>query len=62
VFPVDGRIAGLWRLDLGKNRLPVVFVPFAKIATPDRTALTAEAEALARFTDHDREEISFQCV
>ncbi|XHB98874.1 winged helix DNA-binding domain-containing protein [Nitratireductor sp. ac15] len=59
VFLLDGRIAGLWKLSEGKGGLSVVFEPFAEITRRDRTDLAAEAEALARFTGHDRTEVSF---
>ncbi|MGO4633952.1 winged helix DNA-binding domain-containing protein [Streptomyces sp. 2RAF24] len=44
VFLLDGFLAGLWRLDEGKERTTLTIEPFGPVTRTQRAALTAEAE------------------
>ncbi|MFE6714144.1 winged helix DNA-binding domain-containing protein [Streptomyces sp. NPDC057695] len=44
VFLLDGFLAGIWRLDEGKERTTLTLEPFARVTRSDRAALVAEAE------------------
>ncbi|MEV7277231.1 winged helix DNA-binding domain-containing protein [Streptomyces sp. NPDC093111] len=48
VFLLDGFLAGLWRLDEGKERTTLTIEPFGAVARDQRAALTAEAERTLR--------------
>ncbi|MEU2077000.1 crosslink repair DNA glycosylase YcaQ family protein, partial [Streptomyces sp. NPDC013489] len=48
VFLLDGFLAGLWRLDEGKDRTTLTVEPFAHVTRVQRAALTAEAERTLR--------------
>ncbi|MFB7837418.1 winged helix DNA-binding domain-containing protein [Streptomyces sp. NPDC056056] len=48
VFLLDGFLAGLWRLDEGKDRTTLTVEPFAHVTRAQRAALTAEAERTLR--------------
>ncbi|HEX9449676.1 MAG TPA: winged helix DNA-binding domain-containing protein [Dongiaceae bacterium] len=54
---IDGRVVGLWRLDIGKKAAVVEIAPFSKITPVQRRALTAEGVDLLRHAapdaDHD---------
>jgi hypothetical protein len=50
-FLVDGLLAGSWRLDVKAKVATVTLTPFVKLTRTDRTALTAEAEGMARFLE-----------
>jgi hypothetical protein len=49
VFLVDGTAAGTWRLERTKTDAVVRIRPFDALSRADRTAATAEGEALAFF-------------
>ncbi|MFF9066000.1 winged helix DNA-binding domain-containing protein [Streptomyces sp. NPDC014891] len=44
VFLLDGFLAGIWRLDEGKERTTLTLEPFARVTRADRAALLSEAE------------------
>ncbi|MDX2564737.1 winged helix DNA-binding domain-containing protein [Streptomyces sp. TX20-6-3] len=48
VFLLDGFLAGLWRLDEGKDRTTLTIEPFAHVTRAQRIALTSEAERTLR--------------
>ncbi|TMD61298.1 MAG: winged helix DNA-binding domain-containing protein [Chloroflexi bacterium] len=48
-FLVDGFVAGRWRVSTGRREAIVELLPFRPLARPDRVALEAEGERLARF-------------
>lgn len=48
-FLVDGRVAGLWRLEDGVGRAQLRLEPFGPLPGPAREALRAEGLALLRF-------------
>lgn len=48
---VDGEAVGTWRLETKRRLATLTVTPFVPIVGPDRSALTDEAEALARFLE-----------
>jgi hypothetical protein len=48
-FLVDGFVAGAWKLELGRTSATVNLEAFDAVPRRERTALKAEAQALARF-------------
>ncbi|KKZ73282.1 winged helix DNA-binding domain-containing protein [Streptomyces showdoensis] len=50
VFLLDGFLAGLWRLDEGKQRTTLTIEPFGRVTRAQREALTVEAERTLRLT------------
>lgn len=59
VFPIDGRIAGLWQMKQSEARLTVVFKPFTELTGGDQAQLAEEADKLSSFTGHEWVEVSF---
>ncbi|MGW7311271.1 winged helix DNA-binding domain-containing protein [Streptomyces sp. NPDC054835] len=53
VFLLDGFLAGLWRLDEGKERTTLTIEPFGALTRAQRAALTAEAERTLRVTGRE---------
>ncbi len=50
-FLVDGRIAGLWKIEATKRRATLFLQPFDALPREASTALTAEAEAMLGFAE-----------
>jgi hypothetical protein len=50
-FLVDGRVAGLWRIESKKQRALLVLKPFATLARSVRVSLEEEGERLLRFVE-----------
>ena len=55
---IDGRIGGIWKIEVGKNKASIEMAPFARLTQSQRDALQNEAAALlkaaaARAPDHD---------
>jgi hypothetical protein len=50
-FLVDGRVAGLWRLDPSRKRVRIELLPFGRIPSTTRRELDEEADRLASFLD-----------
>lgn len=50
-FFVDGRAAGLWKVERSKTKATLSIAPFGKLTKASRDRLTAEGEAMLEFSD-----------
>jgi len=52
-YLIEGRVAGLWKVERKKAAATLVLEPFRAIAKKERAALEAEGEALLKFVEED---------
>jgi hypothetical protein len=50
-FLVDGRVAGMWKIEMKKKDARLLLTPFAALKKPVRQALEEEGEQLLRFVE-----------
>lgn len=48
---VDGRVAGFWKFEKKRGAAVIEVEPLVRLRAPDRKAIVAEAEAMARFVE-----------
>ena len=52
-FLVDGRVAGIWAIEVRRREATLTLTPGRRLAKPDRAALVAEGERLVRWSRPD---------
>lgn len=56
-FLVDGRVAGIWKLERTGKRAVLGIAPFAPLSRATKAELTAEGTSLARFVEPDADAV-----